>query len=103
MQVLDISQSQVTVLTESSANCVITTSVTDFVATGKVVDIHKRQNIVARAKANPEIEIINWSGDERAKFRRIAQQEWETWAGKTAMTQRYYDAVVAYLKGRNLL
>ncbi|MEX0406196.1 TRAP transporter substrate-binding protein [Aquibium sp. LZ166] len=58
---------------------------------------------VAKAKANPEIEIINWSGDERAKFRRIAQQEWETWAGKTAMTQRYYDAVVAYLKGRNLL
>ncbi|NVK34879.1 MAG: TRAP transporter substrate-binding protein [Rhodobacteraceae bacterium] len=58
---------------------------------------------VAQAKANPEIEIINWSGDERAKFRRIAQAEWETWAGKTEMTQRYYDAVVAYLKGRNLL
>ncbi|MBO0345308.1 TRAP transporter substrate-binding protein [Roseibium limicola] len=58
---------------------------------------------VSQAKENPEIEIINWSGDERAKFRRIAQAEWENWAGKTEMTQRYYDAVVAYLKGRNLL
>ncbi|AXS42485.1 TRAP transporter substrate-binding protein [Breoghania sp. L-A4] len=58
---------------------------------------------VAKAKANPEIEIINWSGDERAKFRRIAQQEWQNWAGKTEMTQRYYDAVIKYLEGRNLL
>lgn len=58
---------------------------------------------VAKARANPDIEIINWSGDERAKFRRIAQQEWENWAGRSEMTQRYYDAVVAYLEGRNLL
>lgn len=58
---------------------------------------------VAKAKANPEIEIINWSGDERAKFRRIAQEEWQTWAAKTEMTQRYFDAVIAYLKGRNLI
>ena len=54
-------------------------------------------------RVNPEIEIINWSGDERTKFRQIAQQEWENWAGKTEMTQRYYDAVVSYLKGRNQL
>ncbi|WP_163025976.1 TRAP transporter substrate-binding protein [Chachezhania antarctica] len=58
---------------------------------------------VEQAKANPEIEIINWSGDERAKFRRIAQQEWQNWAPKTDMTQRYYDAVTSYLQGRNLL
>ena len=58
---------------------------------------------VAKAKENPEIEIINWSGDERTKFRQIAQKEWENWAGKTEMTQRYYDAVVSYLKGRNQL
>jgi len=58
---------------------------------------------VATAKENPDIEIINWSGDERAKFRRIAQQEWENWAGKNEMTQRYYDAVVSYLQGRNQL
>lgn len=58
---------------------------------------------VAEAKANPEIEIINWSGDERAKFRRIAQEEWQNWAGRNEMTQRYYDAVTSYLEGRNLL
>ena len=58
---------------------------------------------MAQAKENPEIEIINWSGDERAKFRRIAQQEWQVWAPKSAMTQRYYDTVTNYLKSRNLL
>ncbi|MGR3452563.1 TRAP transporter substrate-binding protein [Pseudooceanicola sp.] len=58
---------------------------------------------VEEARANPEIEIINWSGDERAKFRRIAQEEWQNWAPKTEMTQRYYDAVTKYLQGRNLL
>ena len=58
---------------------------------------------VEKARENPEIEIINWSGDERAKFRRIAQEEWQNWAPKTEMTQRYYDAVTTYLQGRNLL
>lgn len=58
---------------------------------------------VTEAKANPEIEIINWSGDERAKFRRIAQEEWKNWASRSDMTQRYYDTVTAYLTGRNLL
>ena len=58
---------------------------------------------VAEARADENIEIINWSGDERAKFRRIAQDEWENWAGRNEMTQRYYDAVVDYLEGRNLL
>ncbi|MNL83625.1 hypothetical protein D3C87_2113260 [compost metagenome] len=58
---------------------------------------------VAEARANPDIEIINWSNDERAKFRRIAQEEWQNWAGRSEMTQRYYDAVTSYLEGRNLL
>ncbi len=58
---------------------------------------------VTEAKANPAIEIINWSGDERAKFRRIAQEEWQNWASRSEMTQRYYDTVTAYLTGRNLL
>lgn len=58
---------------------------------------------VAEAKENDEIEIINWAPEERAKFRRIAQEEWQDWAGRNEMTQRYYDAVVDYLEGRNLL
>ena len=58
---------------------------------------------VAESRGNPDIEIINWSGDERAKFRRIAQEEWKNWAPRTEMTQRYYDTVTGYLQGRNLL
>lgn len=58
---------------------------------------------VTEAKKNPDIEIINWSPEERAKFRRIAQEEWQNWADRNEMTQRYYDAVTSYLKSRNLL
>ena len=82
---------------------ILTTSVQKF-AFYHIYSVRKLDaEAVAKAKENPEIEIINWSGDERAKFRRIAQQEWQVWAPKSEMTQRYYDAVTGYLKGRNLL
>ncbi len=82
---------------------VLNASVDEFIL-NHIYSVRKLDaDAVVKAKENPEIEIINWSGDERAKFRRIAQQEWEIWAGKTAMTQRYYDTVIKYLQGRNLL
>lgn len=82
---------------------ILTTSVKQF-GFNHIYSVRKLDAAaVALAKANPEIEIINWSGDERAKFRRIAQEEWKNWATRSEMTQRYYDAVTAYLTGRNLL
>lgn len=58
---------------------------------------------VAEAREDENIEIINWSADERQKFRQIAQDEWEAAAGANDMTQRYYDSVTEYLRNRNLL
>jgi TRAP-type mannitol/chloroaromatic compound transport system substrate-binding protein len=58
---------------------------------------------VAEARADESIEIINWSNDERQKFRQIAQEEWQNWASRSDMTQRYYDTVTTYLQNRNLL
>lgn len=58
---------------------------------------------VAEARADENIEIINWSADERQKFRQIAQDEWEAAAAANEMTQRYYDSVTEYLRNRNLL
>ena len=58
---------------------------------------------VAEARADESIEIINWSADERQKFRQIAQSEWETAAAANEMTQRFYDTVTTYLRNRNLL
>jgi hypothetical protein len=51
----------------------------------------------------PEVEIINWSNEDRQKFRQIAQEEWQNWAGRSEMTQKYYDAVTTYLTNRGLL
>jgi TRAP-type mannitol/chloroaromatic compound transport system substrate-binding protein len=58
---------------------------------------------VADAREDENIEIINWSADERQKFRQIAQGEWETAAAANDMTQRFYDSVTTYLRNRNLL
>jgi TRAP-type C4-dicarboxylate transport system substrate-binding protein len=58
---------------------------------------------VAEVREMPEVEIINWSNEDRQKFRQIAQEEWQNWAGRSEMTQKYYDAVTTYLTNRGLL
>ncbi|SJZ68602.1 TRAP transporter substrate-binding protein [Consotaella salsifontis] len=58
---------------------------------------------VAEARKDPNIEIIDLPAEERAKFRNIARQEWEVWAKKNAITQKYYDSVTAYLKENGMM
>lgn len=58
---------------------------------------------VAEVREMPDVEIINWSNEDRQKFRQIAEQEWKDWAGRSEMTQKYYDAVTTYLTNRGLL
>lgn len=58
---------------------------------------------VAEARENPDVEIINWSADDRQAFRQFAQEEWARAAEANDISQRYYDAVTTYLRNRNLL
>ena len=71
----------------------------EMVATLKKLD----QKAVEEVRADPTIEIIDMSDEERAKFRNIAKEEWAIWAEKNEMTQKVYDSVVAYLKENNLM
>lgn len=58
---------------------------------------------VVEARKDPSIEIINWSEEERAKFRGIAQQQWKKWADKSPMASEVYTKVSEYLVSQGLL
>jgi TRAP-type mannitol/chloroaromatic compound transport system substrate-binding protein len=49
------------------------------------------------------VEVIDWSPEERKKFREIAQQQWAKWAERSAIAQEWNDAVTAWLKEQGAL
>ncbi len=55
------------------------------------------------ASGDANIEVIDWSVEERAKFRAIAQGQWEKWASRSDMAQKVYVSVTNYLKSAGLL
>ena len=57
----------------------------------------------AEAEADPNITVINWSDEERAKFRGIAKTQWANWADRSEMARKAYDSVTAYLLSAGLL
>ncbi|AKO96716.1 TRAP-type mannitol/chloroaromatic compound transport system, periplasmic component [Marinovum algicola DG 898] len=58
---------------------------------------------VAEAQADPEITVIDWSDEERAKFRGIAKSQWAKWADRSEMAGKAYESVTAYLTEKGLL
>ncbi|RAR62881.1 MULTISPECIES: TRAP transporter substrate-binding protein [Halomonadaceae] len=71
----------------------------DLIAQLKEQDLQTLQEL----NDNPDVHPIDLSQEERKKFRQAAEQEWQVWAGKNAMTQKYYDSVTAFLRARNQL
>ena len=79
-------------------------SATDAMAYDMVFTLKARDiKAVSAARANPDIEVIDMAPEERAKFRRIAQQEWKVWAEKNELTGKVYESVVSFLTDRNLM
>ncbi|WP_435101132.1 TRAP transporter substrate-binding protein [Arhodomonas sp. AD133] len=77
---------------------------TDALAYELIYALKKRDlEAVAEARENPDITVVDMPAEERAKFRRIAQKEWQAWAEKNDLTQEVYDSVVSFLKQRNLM
>ncbi|WP_394155063.1 TRAP transporter substrate-binding protein [Loktanella salsilacus] len=58
---------------------------------------------VAEAMADPDITVINWSDEERARFRGIAKSQWANWAERSEMAGKAYESVTAYLTKAGLL
>ncbi|MTI15900.1 TRAP transporter substrate-binding protein [Rhodobacteraceae bacterium RKSG542] len=49
------------------------------------------------------IELVNMPAEERAKFRKIAQEEWQVWAKKSEMCAKIVESVSEFLERRNLM
>ncbi|QFS84895.1 Lactate-binding periplasmic protein precursor (plasmid) [Roseivivax sp. THAF40] len=58
---------------------------------------------VEEAKANPEITVHNWSEEERARFRSIAQTEWEKAADASENSKKVYETLTTYLRNEGLM
>lgn len=65
-------------------------------------DLQDRQ-IAAEQKAGGDVTVIDWSKEERAKFRKIAVGAWEDFAKKSPLAQEALDAHVNYMKSVGLL
>ena len=58
--------------------------------------------VAANAAANG-IELINWSSEERRKYREVAASIWAEYATRSPMAQRIYDSHMAFLTRLGLL
>ena len=59
--------------------------------------------IAAEQRAGGEIEVIDWTTEERAKFREIAVAAWNDFAAKSPLAQEALDAHINYMKNIGLL
>ncbi len=65
-------------------------------------DLQDRK-IAAEQKAGNDVTVIDWSKEERAKFRQIAVGAWEDFATKSPLAKEALDAHVNYMKSVGLL
>lgn len=57
----------------------------------------------AKSLRDQGVTLIDWSPEERRKFRQVARGVWGEWAGKSALAQKVYDSQVAFLEKLGLL
>ncbi|WP_282435411.1 hypothetical protein [Spirabiliibacterium mucosae] len=62
--------------------------------------MHQKLDEEAVKNLKSDITIIAWDPEEVAKVREVATKMWPEWAKKSAMSQKYYDTVMSYLKKR---
>ena len=64
-------------------------------------DVEDRK--IAAKDAASGVEIIDWSSEERAKFRKIAAGVWEDYAKQSALAKEAYDLHIAFMKDYGLI
>lgn len=82
---------------------IMTVSVRDFAIDELQQLTMKDLQAVAEAKASGDITVHNWSPEERAKFRQIAQKQWQKVAERSENAQKVYDSLTGFLKDQGLM
>jgi TRAP-type mannitol/chloroaromatic compound transport system substrate-binding protein len=65
-------------------------------------DVEDRK-VAARLRETPGVEVVDWSPEERAKFRKIATEVWADYAKQSDLAKEAYDAHIAFMKSYGLL
>jgi TRAP-type mannitol/chloroaromatic compound transport system substrate-binding protein len=61
------------------------------------------QELVARDRADPNIEVIDWPQEERDKFRAIAQEAWAEYVAGDPVAERALEVNIDFMKRTGLL
>lgn len=81
----------------------IITEQTRWLGTEMVTRLDELDKEAVKEAEAQDVNIINWPEEERKKFRAIAQEQWKKWAERSAMAQKWYDAVTAWLQEKGKL
>jgi hypothetical protein len=66
-------------------------------------DVEDRRIAQLDRNSGEGIEVIDWSAEERGKFRKIASEAWSDAATKSELAKEAYDAHIAFMKQYGLL
>ncbi|SNT31913.1 TRAP transporter substrate-binding protein [Tropicimonas sediminicola] len=69
----------------------------------QVGGLMERDQAAVAAAESEGITVHNWSDEERAKFRGLAQEEWKSLAEGSPMAQKVYETLTTYLTENGLL
>ncbi|MEM8948240.1 MAG: TRAP transporter substrate-binding protein [Pseudomonadota bacterium] len=61
------------------------------------------RDLVARDKADPDMQVVDWPAEERKKFRELAVGAWEDFGAQSELAQEALDAHLTYMKRIGLL
>lgn len=89
-------------LTDAQRTILETWYVAAYVTMMRQADLLDR-DLAAQYKANGKVTIIDWSKEERAKFRKIAVGAWEDFAKKSPLAKEALDAHISFMKKIGLL
>ncbi len=57
----------------------------------------------AAAAAGQGVTLVDWSGEERRKFREVASSVWKEYAARSELGTRIYESQLGFLKKLGLL
>lgn len=89
-------------LTDAERTILETWYVAAYVTMRRQADLQDR-DLAAKHKAEGKITVIDWSKEERAKFRKIAVEAWQDYGKKSPLAQEALDAHLSFMKKTGLL
>jgi TRAP-type C4-dicarboxylate transport system substrate-binding protein len=61
------------------------------------------EEVAEKLRESGDVTLHAWSDEEKKKFRQIAQEQWQAYAGQSENAQKVYEALSSYLQSQGLL